>query len=79
MPNPYLAAALREQQEKRTAVVAQNDPDGYDALMRDVLRDEISRRNEGRAEGDLIVPEGANKPDLIKALEADDNNNAEEN
>ncbi len=74
MPNPYLAAALREQQDKRAAAVAENDPAGYDALTVPDLRDEISRRNEGRAESDQIVPSGALKADLTKALEADDNN-----
>lgn len=36
------------------------------------LLDEIGRRNQGRNEADLIPTQG-NKPDLIKAIEADDN------
>lgn len=74
--NPHLAAALVEQQEKRVAIVAESE--GFGALTVPALRDEISRRNEGRAEGDQIVPEGTNKPDLIQALEADTNNHSEE-
>ncbi len=70
MPNPYLTAALAEQQAKRVAIVAEDE--GYDALTIPALRDEISRRNEGRVEDEQIAPKGANKPDLIKALEADD-------
>jgi hypothetical protein len=76
MPNPYLAAALAEQQAKRVSIVAESD--GYDALTIPALRDEISRRNEGRGEDEQVAPKGANKPDLIKALEADDHNQAEE-
>jgi hypothetical protein len=76
MPNPYLAAALADQQAKRVAVVA--EAEGYDALTIPALRDEISRRNEGRAEDEHVTPKGANKPDLIKALEADDRNHSAE-
>lgn len=36
------------------------------------LKDEIARRNQGRDEADQIPTQG-NKPDLIKAIEADDN------
>lgn len=36
------------------------------------LKGEIARRNEGRDEADQIPTQG-NKPDLIKAIEADDN------
>lgn len=36
------------------------------------LLDEIARRNQGRDESDQIPTQG-NKPDLIKAIEADDN------
>lgn len=68
--NPYLASALAEQQARRTAIVA--DAEGFEALTIPALRDEISRRNEGRAEDEQIAPSGTNKPDLIKALEADD-------
>jgi hypothetical protein len=76
MPNPYLAAALTEQQAKRVAVVAESE--GYEALTIPALRDEISRRNEGRVEDEQVVPKGTNKPDLIKALEADDRNHSAE-
>lgn len=37
----------------------------------DELKAEIERRNTGRAEADLIPTKG-NKPDLIKAIQADD-------
>lgn len=76
MPNPYLAAALVQQQAKRAAVVAADE--GYDALTVPALRDEISRRNEDRDEDDQIVPAGTLKADLTKALEADDNTNPPE-
>lgn len=36
------------------------------------LKDEIASRNQGRDEADQIPTQG-NKPDLIKAIEADDN------
>lgn len=36
------------------------------------LKAEIERRNEGREEADLIVPEGTRKADLEAALAADD-------
>ena len=36
------------------------------------ILDEIARRNQGRDEADQIPTQG-NKPDLIKAIEADDN------
>ena len=36
------------------------------------LKDEIARRNQGRDEDDQIPTQG-NKPDLIAAIEADDN------
>ena len=71
MPNPYLAAALREQQEKRRAVAAETE--GYDALTVDDLKAEIDKRNEGRGE-DARLSKTGNKADLIQALEADDNN-----
>ena len=77
MPNPYLAAALREQQARRTSMVAESAPNGYDALTIPALRDEISRRNEGRAEDEQIAPQGALTADLTKALEADDRRTAD--
>lgn len=40
------------------------------------LEAEIARRNEGRAEADLIKPDGKNKPDLVAALAADDQKSA---
>lgn len=36
------------------------------------LKDEINSRNADRDEEDHIVPEGTNKPELVAALEADD-------
>lgn len=39
---------------------------------KDDLLEEIARRNQGRDEADQIPTQG-NKPDLIKAIEADDN------
>lgn len=73
MPNPYLARALREQQERRKATQPA-EPEGptYGALTNANLTAEIDRRNEGRDEADQIVPDGAKKADLIRALEADD-------
>lgn len=45
----------------------------YDALGKKDLEAEIARRNESRAEDDLVVVDGkGNKPDLVKALAADD-------
>lgn len=74
MSNPYLAAALREQQALRDTLPP-TQPEGYDALVIADLNQRIETRNEGRDEADRIVPAGKNKPDLIKALEADDRNN----
>lgn len=52
---------------------AKPEPTGYEARKKDDLAQEIASRNEGRDEADLIVPaEPGNKPDLIAALEADD-------
>lgn len=68
--NPYLAQALRQQQEKRRYLAAQDE--GYEALYVADLTAEIDRRNEGRDEADRITPAGAKKADLIQALEADD-------
>lgn len=73
--NPYLAEALRQQQEKRRQLAA--DSAGYSALLIADLNAEIARRNEGREEADLLVPAGTKKADLIQALEADDNSNEE--
>lgn len=73
MPNPYLAAALREQQVKRDSLPP-TEPEGYEALQIADLNQRIATRNEGRDEADLIVPQGTKKADLIKALEADDRN-----
>lgn len=73
MPNPYLAAALREQQALRDSLPP-TDPAGYEARKVADLKAAIDSRNEGRDESDLIVPEGKTKPALIKALEADDRN-----
>lgn len=76
MPNLHLRAALADQQARRAAIVAESE--GYGALTIPALRDEISRRNEGRVEDERVAPKGANKPDLIKALEADDRNHSAE-
>lgn len=70
MPNPYLADALRKQQDKRAALVAESE--GYDALTVPKLHDLIAARNGGPVEDDLIAPEGNLKADLVAALEADD-------
>lgn len=51
----------------KTAPVAE----GYAALSVPALHDEITRRNEGRDEADLIPAKGR-KADLVAALEADD-------
>lgn len=47
------------------------EPSKYEGLKVAELKAEIDRRNEGRAEGDKVPSDGA-KPDLIKALDADD-------
>lgn len=44
----------------------------YQALTVDELKDEIAKRNEGRAEDEQIKPAGAKKADLQAALEGDD-------
>ena len=58
------------------AVEADDSDEGdkpYDEWSKAELEDEITRRNEGRADDGLIVVEGkGNKPDLVAALEADD-------
>ena len=46
--------------------------DGYARLTKSQLTDLIKDRNEGRADDAKIIPTGGNKPDLIAALEADD-------
>jgi hypothetical protein len=46
--------------------------EGYDSHTVADLKAEIERRNADRPEEDLIPAQG-NKPDLIAALEADDN------
>lgn len=71
MPNPYLAAALREQQDRRRSIAAENE--GYVALTVDALKAEIDKRNESRADDARLTKTGS-KADLVAALEADDNN-----
>lgn len=71
MPNPYLAAALRAQQDRRRSIAAANE--GYDALTVDALKAEIDKRNENRADDARLTKSGS-KADLVAALEADDNN-----
>lgn len=46
--------------------------EGYEAATVAALKAEIERRNHDRDEDDQISTQG-NKPDLIAALEADDN------
>jgi len=48
------------------------EPTGYEAATVADLKAEITRRNADRDEADQVSPQG-NKPDLIAALEADDN------
>lgn len=47
-------------------------PDAPKPPTKAELQSEIDKRNEGRDEADLIVPESAKNDDLIAALEADD-------
>lgn len=48
-------------------------PQGYSSQGKADLEAEVAKRNEGRDDADLIVVGGkGNKPDLIAALEADD-------
>ena len=55
---------------------ASNDGDdsdaGYAQLTKSQLQDLIKDRNDGRDDDAKIIPTGGNKPDLIAALEADD-------
>lgn len=46
--------------------------EGYGGWKVAELKAEVERRNEGRAEDSLILPEGKTRADLIAALEADD-------
>jgi hypothetical protein len=48
------------------------DAPTYDDMTVPDLKDEIARRNEGRDEAHQI-PAAGNKPDLVAALVADDN------
>jgi len=48
-----------------------HDSSGKEPTKAELL-EEIARRNQGRDEADQIPTQG-NKPDLIKAIEADDN------
>lgn len=50
---------------------------GYAKLSKADLQAEIDRRNEEREDDEQIVRKGANKPDLVAALEADDAAQAE--
>lgn len=43
-----------------------------DELTIKQLKDEIGKRNEGRADGDKIAVDGSNKDDLVAALQLDD-------
>lgn len=45
---------------------------GYSESTVKELRAEIDARNTDRDEDDQIVPDGKNKPDLVAALQADD-------
>ena len=47
------------------------EPSKYEGLKVAELKAEIARRNEGRDEDSRVPSEGA-KPDLVKALDADD-------
>lgn len=45
----------------------------YDQLLKGDLEAEVERRNAGRDDADKVVVKGnGNKPDLVKALKADD-------
>lgn len=48
------------------------DAPQYERATKADLQAEIDRRNTDRPEGDLIVPSGDTKKDLVAALEADD-------
>lgn len=50
----------------------------YSKLTVNKLNAEIDDRNEDRDEADKIVPDGATKPHLVAALEADDEKAAAE-
>lgn len=52
--------------------VSEDEEKSLDDLSKSELQEEIDRRNNGRDEADQIKPDGKNKPDLLKALQADD-------
>ncbi len=83
--SPEESARLQEQ-----ALVGANDDSAeaisdrdYEGASKTALEEEIARRNEGRAEADMIVPEGTGKnggvvkDDLAIALTEDDEENEE--
>ncbi|MBM0203260.1 hypothetical protein JNW90_09150 [Micromonospora sp. STR1s_5] len=57
--------------ELRTDSESESAAEGYEAMTVPKLKAEIERRNEGRAEADLVSSEGK-KADLVAGLKADD-------
>ncbi|MEU7843945.1 hypothetical protein AB0B39_23630 [Micromonospora sp. NPDC049114] len=57
--------------EGQAKPAAGNSDSGYEGMKVTDLKAEIERRNQGRAEADLVSAEGL-KADLIAALTADD-------
>lgn len=53
-------------------VPSEEVPEDYNDWKVDDLKAEIDARNDGRDEGDKIVPDGTLKADLVAALELDD-------
>lgn len=52
----------------------EGDPEYSSRSTNSELEDAIAKRNEGRDEADLIVPDGTTKAALLAALAADDEN-----
>ena len=56
----------------RDEALAEQQESDYEATTVKELAREVSRRNEGRPDDDLITPDSDRKADLIAALVADD-------
>lgn len=71
--HPTFGKRLERVRVAKPEVLADRSGEGYEALRKEELADEIEARNAGRDEDSKIVPAApGNKADLIAALEADD-------
>lgn len=69
------AFVVDEEVAKKAGVKTEEEesgPKAIDDMTKDELQAEIDARNLNRGDDDKIKPEGKNKPDLLKALQADD-------